>query len=59
MRGWVLVDNLAAAPPGHAQRGAALGRPAADDAQRHCQVSRHRDACRQSKGHCQPSSGHR
>ena len=25
MRGWVLVDNLAAAPPGHAQRGAALG----------------------------------
>ena len=34
MRGRVLVDNLAAALPDHAQRGAALGRPAADDAQR-------------------------
>ena len=45
----------AAAPPGHAQRGAALDRPAADDAQRHCQVNRHRGASRQSKGHCQPS----
>jgi hypothetical protein len=32
--GRVLVDNLAAALPDHAQHGAALGRPAADDAQR-------------------------
>ena len=30
----MLVDNLAAALPDHAQHGAALGRPAADDAQR-------------------------
>ena len=34
MPGRVLVDNLAAALPDHAQHGAALGRPAADDAQR-------------------------
>lgn len=34
MRGWVLVDNLVAALPDHEQRGAALGRPATDDAQR-------------------------
>jgi hypothetical protein len=34
VRGRVLMDNLAAAAlPDHAQRGAALGRPAADDAQ--------------------------
>jgi hypothetical protein len=31
--GRVLVDNLAAALPDHAQHGAALGRPAAGDAQ--------------------------
>ena len=34
MPGQVLVDNLAAALPDHVQHGAALGRPAADDAQR-------------------------
>ena len=34
MPGRVLVDNLAAALPDHAQHGAALGGPAADDAQR-------------------------
>jgi hypothetical protein len=34
VRGRVLVDNLAAALQDHAQSGAALGRPAADDAQR-------------------------
>jgi hypothetical protein len=51
----VLMDNLAAALPDQVQRRAALGWPAADDAQRHRQVNGRRDACRQSKEHCQPS----
>jgi hypothetical protein len=34
VRGRVLVYDLAAALPDHAQRGAAPGRPTADDAQR-------------------------
>jgi hypothetical protein len=38
--GRVLVDNLAAALPDHAQHGAALGRPAAGDAQQQADPSR-------------------